>query len=88
VTERELERPAQRRLAVLRHVEEVSGKRVRHLPLLRDQPALLKRPRRNGKPQTRLLDLLPGRTGKAYAEWLQADDVGPVDRLAIDDALR
>ena len=32
---RELERRAKHKLAVLRHVEEVSGKRRRHLPLPR-----------------------------------------------------
>jgi transposase len=26
--------------------------------------------RRNGRPQTRLLDLIPGRSGKVYADWL------------------
>ena len=26
--------------------------------------------RRNGRPQTRLLDLLPGRSGRVYADWL------------------
>ena len=28
--------------------------------------------RRNGRPQARLLDLVPGRSGKAYADWLTA----------------
>jgi transposase len=28
--------------------------------------------RRNGKPRARLLDLVPGRSGKAYADWLSA----------------
>jgi transposase len=28
--------------------------------------------RRNGKPRARLLDLVPGRSGKAYADWLNA----------------
>ena len=41
MTERELERRAQHRLAVLRHAEEVSGQRRGDVPLLRDQPAVL-----------------------------------------------
>ena len=28
--------------------------------------------RRNGKPHARLLDLLPGRSGKVYADWLRS----------------
>jgi transposase len=28
--------------------------------------------RRNGKPKARLLDLVPGRSGKAYADWLRS----------------
>lgn len=43
MTERELERQARRRLAVLRHVEEVSFKCGGHLPLLRDQPGVRRR---------------------------------------------
>ena len=43
MTDRELERRANRRLAVLRHVEEVSFNVAGDLPLLRDQPAVLLR---------------------------------------------
>ena len=43
MTERELERRARRKLAVLGHVEEVSDKCGGDLPLLRDQPAVLLR---------------------------------------------
>ena len=28
--------------------------------------------RRNGRPKARLLDLVPGRSGRAYADWLTA----------------
>ena len=47
--------------------------------------------RRNGRPKARLLDLVPGRSGKAYADWLTGrgepftagvgGDAGSVPRL-------
>ena len=41
MTERELAKNAARRLAIIRHAEEVTGSVSRNLPVLRDQPNLL-----------------------------------------------
>jgi len=36
----------------------------------KEQTGIVDLTRRNGKPRARLLDLVPGRSGKAYADWL------------------
>ena len=37
----------------------------------KEQTGIVDLTRRNGRPQARLLDLVPGRSGKAYADWLR-----------------
>ena len=38
----------------------------------KEQTGIVDLTRRNGRPRARLLDLLPGRSGKAYADWLRS----------------
>ena len=38
----------------------------------KEQTGIVDLTRRNGKPQARLLDLVPGRSGKVYADWLRS----------------
>ncbi len=38
----------------------------------KEQTGIVDLTRRNGKPRARLLDLVPGRSGKAYADWLRS----------------
>jgi len=38
----------------------------------KEQTGIVDLTRRNGKPHARLLDLLPGRSGKVYADWLRS----------------
>ena len=37
----------------------------------KEQTGIVDLTRRNGKPRARLLDLVPGRSGKVYADWLR-----------------
>ena len=38
----------------------------------KEQTGIVDLTRRNGRPRARLLDLVPGRSGKAYADWLRS----------------
>jgi transposase len=38
----------------------------------KEQTGIVDLTRRNGKPRARLLDLIPGRSGKVYADWLRS----------------
>src|SRR5215212_9725432 len=38
----------------------------------KEQTGIVDLTRRNGKPRARLLDLVPGRSGRAYADWLRS----------------
>jgi hypothetical protein len=43
-----------------------------HQPRPGKEPKEPTRIRRNGKPEARLLDLVPGRSAKAHADWLRS----------------